>query len=375
MKVVHITTVHNPFDTRIFEKMCKSAVEAGWDVTLVAGHDRNEIVDGVKVISFPRQPNRLRRLLLSIPRAIRLASKVRADIYHIHDPELLVAFRFLPRSGIAIYDMHENMAASIRHKPWIPSWLRSPAARLWNCIESMLLRSVPVIFAEYSYQRDYPWVKCSEVVLNMPKSEQLVALKVEGRVEGKLVYVGTVSAGRGSLVTLRALEILQRRRTEVQFLCIGPSAPQHRAELDAFVSQKELRNVQFIGRMRSIDAWKLAAQCHIGLATVLPLPNYVESYPTKLFEYMAIGVPVIASNFELYKNVVETVGCGICVDPEDPEQIAGAIETILDNPQMASEMSKRGQNAALVRFRWDVEADKLKTFYSRLLPVHSVRKP
>jgi glycosyltransferase involved in cell wall biosynthesis len=209
----------------------------------------------------------------------------------------------------------------------------------------------------------------------MPKSEQLVALKVEGRVEGKLVYVGTVSAGRGSLVTLRALEILQRRRTEVQFLCIGPSAPQHRAELVAFVSQKELRNVQFIGRMRSIDAWKLAAQCHIGLATVLPLPNYVESYPTKLFEYMAIGVPVIASNFELYKNVVETVGCGICVDPEDPEQIAGAIETILDNPQMASEMSKRGQNAARVRFRWDVEADKLKTFYSRLLPVHSVRKP
>jgi glycosyltransferase involved in cell wall biosynthesis len=278
-----------------------------------------------------------------------------------------VALRFLSRPGVAIYDMHENMAASIKHKPWIPSWLRSTVAHIWTRLEFVLLRGVPVIFAEYSYQRDYPWVRCSEVVLNMPKSEQLVALQAGTRVEGKLIYVGGVAEGRGSLMTLRALEVLQRKKREVEFLCIGPASQQHRVELEAFVSQKNLKNVRFIGRMRSAEAWRLASECHIGLATVLPLPNYIESYPTKLFEYMAVGLPVIASNFPLYKDIVETTGCGICVDPEDPEQIANAITTLLDNPRLATDMGKRGQNAALHRFRWEMEANKLRAFYSRVL--------
>jgi glycosyltransferase involved in cell wall biosynthesis len=122
--------------------------------------------------------------------------------------------------------------------------------------------------------------------------------------------------------------------------------------------------------MRSADAWRLAAESHIGLATLLPKPNYVESYPTKLFEYMSIGLPVVASNFPLYREIVEAAGCGICVDPESPEEIAAAIAAILEDPRMAAEMGTRGQEAALQRFRWDIEAKKLGNFYARVLTQH-----
>ncbi len=201
----------------------------------------------------------------------------------------------------------------------------------------------------------------------MPKSEQLMAMQSGSRVSGQLMYVGTVSADRGSLMTLRALQVLQRQRNDVEFVCIGPINPKHQEELESFITQAGLKKVRFLGRMRSADAWRVAAEGHIGLATLLPKPNYVESYPTKLFEYMAIGLPVIASNFPLYREIVETAGCGICVDPESPEQIAAAIAAILEDPRMASEMARRGQEAALQRFRWDIEAEKLKLFYGRVL--------
>ena len=109
------------------------------------------------------------------------------------------------------------------------------------------------------------------------------------------------------------------------------------------------------------------ARCHIGLAMLEPVPNYLESYPTKLFEYMALGLPVVTSNFPLYREIVERVGCGICVDPRDPVAIAGGMRRLLENPAEASDMGMRGRKAVRERFNWDTEAQKLIAFYALLL--------
>jgi glycosyltransferase involved in cell wall biosynthesis len=201
----------------------------------------------------------------------------------------------------------------------------------------------------------------------MPKSEQLAKLKGDFTAGGKVVYVGTVTPARGSMVTLQAFDVLSRKSMGVEFICIGPVSESHLAELEEYVSRKQLRDIRFVGRLRSSEALALASECSIGLATILPLPNYVESYPTKLFEYMALGLPVITSNFPLYREIVEVENCGICVDPEDPQEIADAIQRLIDDPELAIEMGKRGRAAALRSYRWDIEADKLLDFYRRVL--------
>jgi len=87
---------------------------------------------------------------------------------------------------------------------------------------------------------------------------------------------------------------------------------------------------------------------------------------TKIFEYMAYEIPVVCSNFPNLKRIVEGEGCGICVDPEDPEEIADAVRWLAEHPEEGREMGKRGREAARRQYNWEAEADKLRRFYREL---------
>lgn len=367
MKIVHITTVHDPFDTRIFEKMCQAAAKAGCEVTLVATHDREEVASGISIRPIRRRNNRLARAIFGVREAVALAKHIKADIYHIHDPELLLGITALRRSGKVVYDMHENVSASIRHKVWMSPWIRPIVAKAWSLLERILLSNIPVIYAELSYAVDYPWVRQFEFILNMPKIEKFSQVAEAATKSRKVVYVGAVTEARGSLITMQAIRLLNEASSDIQFVCIGPASKEHFATLQELAHKYRLTNITFTGRLRANEAWSLASTCQVGLATVLPLPNYVNSYPTKLFEYMAMSMPVVASNFPLYRGIVEKHECGICVDPECPEEVAEAIRILLDNPSLAKQMGYRGKVAVTSKFRWEIEADKLLAFYSLLL--------
>lgn len=104
----------------------------------------------------------------------------------------------------------------------------------------------------------------------------------------------------------------------------------------------------------------------MGLVTLAPIPNYIESYPTKLFEYMAAGVPVVASDFPLWRSIVDGAGCGLLVDPADPQQIADAIDWLIDHPEEAARMGENGRRAAHDTYNWQGEASKLRALYAKL---------
>ena len=104
----------------------------------------------------------------------------------------------------------------------------------------------------------------------------------------------------------------------------------------------------------------------MGLITLAPIPNYLESYPTKLFEYMAAGIPVVASDFPLFRNIVEGADCGLLVDPKSPKQIAEAIDWLIDHPEDAERMGANGKRAARDTYNWHGEARKLTTLYEKL---------
>jgi glycosyltransferase involved in cell wall biosynthesis len=367
-----MTTVHYPFDTRIFYKEALSLQNAGYNIVLVAPHNKNETVAGIRIISLKNIKNRFLRMLISPLAAYKKAKFENADIYHIHDPELLPAGRLLKRHGkTVIYDMHENLPKQILHKWWIKPYLRKCLALLASMSEKCLLSGIPVIFAEHSYKKDYLWINNYTTILNMPLKEWLNPSKKDDNFAGRITigYMGKVSRIRGSEITIEALAALRHRGIEIKFECIGYAENTHKEKLLELCRKYSLHGITFHGHMPATKGWNIIGQCDICLALLHPIPNYIESYPTKLFEYMSLGIPVIASNFPLWREIIESNNCGICVNPLNPEEISEAIDKLASNPDLAAKMGRNGRRAVEERYNWRNEEKKLYEFYEKLLSV------
>lgn len=369
-KVAFLTSVHDPFDTRIFYKELKSLAEAGYEVVLIAPYGHDTVVDGIPIRAVPRKPGKLRRIFTAGWEVVSRANAEAADVYQIHDPELLLWTQILRLQGrIVIYDMHENVPQSIRHKTWIHPAMRGLFASGYRILERLLIRKMPVVFAENSYTQNYRWHRGPQAtVLNMPQADQLLAVDEPPNAHPTIGYVGDVKPWRGSTVTLEALALLQAQGREVAWECVGPLSDEQRQTMTRFARDNHLKNVHLHGRLKPAEWHPIIARCHIGLAVLDTLPNYTQSYPTKLFEYMALGIPVIASGFPLYREIIEGAGCGLTVNnPNDPRELADCIVRLLDNPDEAAAMGERGRQAVRERYQWSVEGQKLTAFYERLL--------
>src|SRR5262249_10920739 len=121
MKVVHVTSVHSAMDVRILEKECKSLAAHGYEVVLIAPSIHPVQVDGVRVVTVKKPRNRSARLLLTALEVLYLSAQEDADLYHFHDPELIiigVALKLF-MGKIIVYDVHEDLPLQIFKKPWV----------------------------------------------------------------------------------------------------------------------------------------------------------------------------------------------------------------------------------------------------------------
>jgi glycosyltransferase involved in cell wall biosynthesis len=240
-------------------------------------------------------------------------------------------------------------------------------ASLFRYLEKRLLRGLAIIFAEQSYEADHLDLNSPKItVLNLPIAEEILAIESEKYKCPTVGYIGTISPLRGSLATARALRLLNQEM-EVDWECIGHIDRSHQQELIQTMSETHAHCLRLRGRMNMIDGLKLVSKCHAGLALLANTPNYHDSFPTKMFEYMALGVPVVVSDFPLYRQVVEQARCGICVDPDDVRGIADAIRWLILHPAEAFEMGQRGRSAVFSRYNWTHEGEKLLGFYRTLM--------
>ena len=368
VKIVHLTSVHVPFDTRIFQKECRTLAKKNYDVVLVAAHNGDQIVDDVVIRGVPKAGTRLQRMTLTAWRVVRTAWRENGSIFHIHDPELLPWGQFLRIAGKrVIYDMHENFPEALLTKFWLPPRLRGLLSRFFKGLESILIYKMPVIFAEECYVPSYAWIKKSVVVLNMPLHPQHDPAAAPKYDKPTVGYIGSVTRERGLFTTLEALSILKRLGYSVDWECVGPLHGIDQSELAQDIEQEVRNGIRFRGYMLPEEGQKLMARCQIGLAILKPVPNLIDKQNTKLFEYMALGLPIVVSDFPIFRDIVEKDRCGLCVNPEDPADVAKAIRWLIDNPREAEMMGRNGMDAVQRKYSWQTEAEKLQVFYRDLL--------
>jgi len=265
--------------------------------------------------------------------------------------------------------MHEDLPHQVRHKAWVPKLVSPFLSFMVTIGEKLFIKDLPVVMAVKSYVKSREWLRTWVEVLNFPKLDWLAKLKgvADSSDVPKAGYLGGVNKERGSLIMVEAMGHLKQAGICADFDCVGPISAEHKQFLLGKAEEFGLTKVDFPGYLEPRMGWARIAECQVGLAILEPIPNYVESYPTKMFEYMGLGIPVIVSAFPLSREVVDRYQCGLAVDPLDPKAVAEAMAFIFENPAEAGRMGRRGQEAALSQYNWKSEEAKLLGFYEKVL--------
>lgn len=366
--VVHISSLHSADDGRIVQRECRALAEAGYAVTIVApGELLSSIHPSVHHVHIPRGRTFWRRVTQVFPAIVTAVREMQPSIIHLHDPELLLLLPWIVGGDRTIvYDMHENLPASLEMKKWIPLPLQRPMRWAISIFERVAFLSTKVIFAESSYARHYPWVRQGTVVRNLPQVDALPLRRGDTNDRVILSYVGAMSRERGGIEMIEATRKLRQEGVDVVLVLAGPTSEEFLDEMTHVIGDDLQHFVRYLGKVPIAEAWEVIAESSIGLAMLHPHANYVESLPTKVLEYMAIGIPVIASDFPLYREVVEGNKAGICVPPKRADLLAQAVLKLLHDREEMRAMGDRGRQAVRAKFDWNIDRARLIGLYETM---------
>lgn len=367
VKVAQLTSVHPVQDTRIFVKQCPSLAAAGYDVVLIACSNDAVSDASFRITTLKRFKSRAARMMISSTQMLKAAIGSKASIVHFHDPELLIVGLILRALGRSvIYDVHEDYKESIRIRHWIPSSLRSIVASFFDLFERLASRFMTAnVAATPAIARRLP-TNNTVIVQNFPVVEEFRSIGLEDYEQRapNLVYVGAFSRERGILELVQSLPMIVAVLPRARLLLAGSFDDR---ELEGQVCAEDgWAYVDYRGWLQRREVADLLAAARVGVVALHPVGNYIEAYPVKLFEYMAAGLPVIASDFPLNRQLVTGHSCGILVDPRSHEELAAAAIRLLEDPASAKRYGIAGRNAVVEEFSWDNERRKLLALYARI---------
>jgi glycosyltransferase involved in cell wall biosynthesis len=374
MKVCHITSVHSAMDTRILIKECQSLQKAGHEVVYIVPNAEDAVQFGVKIKGVSSTAsNRLKRMVNTTSLVYEEAIRQDADVYHFHDSELIpIGLKLKAKGKKVIYDVHEDLPEQILSKQWIPGPLRKSVAFGAKNFEKYASKRFDAVVTATPYinQRFKTYNPNSVTIHNYPLLQELMRstdgqeIPEQINVDKKrVVYLGGIYLLRGIKEMIRSVEKVNETQP-LEFHLGGSFAP---ASLEDEVKKMSgWKHVNYLGFLNREEVKEELSHADAGLVLLHPEPRFVVSYPIKLFEYMSAGLPVVASNFPLWEEIVRDNECGICVDPLNIEEIATAIERILKNPDLAAEMGSKGRRAIEEKYNWEKESERLIELYERL---------
>ena len=367
IKVCHFTSVHPPKDGRIFYKECVSLAKAGYDVTLVAANTQDEVCNGIRIIGVPiRKTGRIHRILTVDKDIYRKTLEINADIYHFHDPELLpFALRLKKKGKKVIFDSHEFVGEQILTKNYIPTFLRSTISKIYKGFETFICKRLDAVIEVCTINgKDYFENRCKRRIFltNTPIIKGYTNKKYSTKHDLKrIVHIGGLTYERG--ITYLAKAISQIR---CKLVLAGPfSSKEYENEIRDICGNK----LDYKGILPLSDIPTLLEECGIGICTLLDKGQYaqIDILPTKIYDYMLAGIPVIMSNFPYLEKFNQTYNIGLCVSPDNPQAIANAITYLINNPERAVEMGANGKKAILEDLNWHVQENILLNLYKDLI--------
>lgn len=363
IKVAHITTAHDRADIRIFLKECLSLADRYEVHLIVADGLGDATVRNVQIHDAGIARGRFQRMLVLPWRIWLLARRLGARLYHLHEPELLLIALFLQISKArVVYDSHEDVPRAIMSRDWIRPSLRRIVSAVFERFENFVAgRISAVIGATPHIAKRFASVnKKSVAINNYPLASEMASSVVPSGDDRTVCYIGGISRNRGIFEMVRALEFVDAR-----LILAGP--------FDVGDLQNEVRmlpgwaRVDYRGVVSREEVRRIMAESRAGLLFFHPEPNHVDAQPNKLFEYMSAGLPVLASDFPLWRMLLEEAATGRQADPLDPAAIASVIRETLDNPSDAKAMGDRGRQAVVTQYQWSHEERKLLGLYKDLL--------
>lgn len=361
VRVVHLTSSHAPDDVRIFLKECRSLAQAGFEVHLVAPGASEGMRDGVRMHGFelpdgPRPVRIVRRLW----RVWRVARRIGSDICQFHEPELVPVALLLQLGGTrAVYDVHEEHVNALAYSPY-PIGGRRLGFRLLEGVARRMchafVAATPAIASQFPSERTIE-------VRNYPLLEEFPDASADrDGSRGDPVYIGMITRARGLVEMVEAIRRV--RRPGARLILLGDFDSPETAQSAKLLPGWE--RVEYLGQVSRQRVQERLAQASVGLVAFHPEQDHVRALPNKLFEYMAAGLPLIASDFPLWRELLDPFDCAVYVDPLDPAQLATAIDDLLESEERSREMGGRGIEAVRERLNWSQEAPKLLALYARL---------
>lgn len=366
-RIAHLTSAHPRYDTRIFVKQCCSLSFCYESYLIVADGNGNEIKDRVNILDSGKFEGRKNRIL-NAPKAVFLkALEVDADIYHLHDPELIPIGLKLKKAGKkVVFDAHEDLPNQIMSKHYLNSVSKKLIAFLVKAYEKYACAKLDGIVAATPFIRD-KFLKINKNTIdvnNYPKIKEFSSIPSGTLKENQVCYIGGLADVRGIIEMVQAISLAQ---SNAELILAGNFADKN---LEKSVMEMEgWSKVNFLGYVGRDEIKNTLASSIAGLVVLHPTRSYLDSLPVKMFEYMCAGIPVIASNFPLWRSIIDDAQCGVCVDPLKPHEIAKAIDYFINNPDKARVMGEQGRAAVLEKYNWSIEENKLLNFYSSILDI------
>lgn len=358
-KICHMTNAHSRYDIRIFEKECKSLAKENELYLVVSDKICDEIIDGVNIVSVNYEPkNRIERMIVANYKVYKMANKINCQYYQIHDPEMLIFALALKLKGkVVIFDSHENVPGQILSKAWIPLKIRSFISKGYKLFETFVSGKIDAVITATPYIESL-FKSRAKIVCNVNNYPKLDDIKFQDLPfdtrTGSLCYVGGISVIRGEKEMTNLANSLKVDLT-IAGDCFKEYANEHSNQY-----------IKYVGVLDRNGINELYGKSRLGLVLLHPTMNYLDSLPVKMFEYMAAGLPFIASDFPLWKEITDKYKCGICVDPFDEDLLNIKCKELLSNNKKLEQMGKNGRQAIIENYNWEMEEKKLIDLYNSL---------
>ncbi|RSO06779.1 glycosyl transferase [Streptomyces sp. WAC 05379] len=350
MRILVVTVVHHPEDARILHREIAALHEHGHRIVYAApfAARRTSPRPNVEGVDLPRAAGRDRRAALRAARALLAERGPQADVVLLHDPELLLTLpgtmRRWRRAGhvpVTVWDVHEDTAAALVMKRWLPRPLRPPLRLAVRAAERTAERHLRLLLAEDAYQRRFR--RTHPVVANLAT---VPPEPPEPPGDDRVVYLGHLSRARGAPELIETARLLA---PDIRVEVIGAADPDIRGALTEADRDGVLRWHGYLPNDRALG---LLSGSLAGLSLLRDQPNYRHSRPTKAVEYMAHGVPVVTTPTPLSAELVERYGCGLVVPYEDPATAAMAVRHLRSDRVMRRRAAARGWEAARSDLNW-----------------------